>query len=312
MESRVACGIDIGGTKMAGGLVTPSGYLLHRERRPTRADEGGRAVVTRARQFAADLVALAVSQGLQPVGVGVGAGGAISGGRVVGATSLIKDWTGTDLQERIRPDPGLPIRVDNDVKAMARAETLWGDARDAQCVALVALGTGVGGAVVIQGKVLEGAEGLAGHLGHIPVRPDGPRCSCGSRGCLEAYLSGPVIVRAAEARLAEMGEERKLANASAVWEAAQQGHPWARATIDEAVGAFAIAFRGLAYALNLDRIIVAGGLSSWGEPFRQLLWERLRAELPEHFSRRLSLTLSRWGPELGILGAGALVFEPTA
>ncbi|WP_231699422.1 ROK family protein [Limnochorda pilosa] len=305
----VACGIDIGGTKIAGGLVTSSGRLLYREERPTLAHEGGSSVVARAREFTGELLARAAREGFVPVGVGAGSGGAISGGRVVGATSLIKDWTGVDLQAGIIPDPRLRVKVDNDVKAMAHAESLWGDAREARCAVVVALGTGVGGAIVVGGQVLEGADGLAGHLGHVPVWPDGPLCSCGNRGCLEAFISGTAIVKAAQTRLAQEGREERLANASAVWDAAQGDHPWARATIEEAARAFAMAFRGLVYTLNPDRIILAGRLSNWGEPFRQLLWRHLNAELPEHFSRNLSLSLSRWGSELGILGAAALVLE---
>lgn len=306
----VACGIDIGGTKIAGGLVTPDGLIVYREERPTLAQEGGRSVVARARALAEQLVCQAEREGLVPVGVGVGAGGAIAGGRVVGATSLIKDWTGIDLVSALGCH-GLPVKADNDVKAMAHAEALWGDARGARSALLVALGTGVGGAVVVDGTVVEGIDGLAGHLGHVPVRPDGPPCSCGNRGCVEAYISGPAIIRAAERRMAEEGVPTRLPNASAVWEAAQAGASWARTTLEEAVDAFAVGFRGLAFALNPERIILAGGLSNWGEPFRQLLWEKLRAELPVHFTKHLTLTISRWRAELGILGAAAMVLQET-
>lgn len=308
--AAVACGIDIGGTKIAGGLVTPEGAIVYREERPTLAHEGGRAVAGRARALVEHLVQKAEGQGLEPVGIGVGAGGAISGGRVVGATSLIQDWVGTDLVHAIRYRE-LPVRADNDVKAMAHAELLWGEARGTRSALLVALGTGVGGAVIVNGTVVEGADGLAGHLGHVPVRSDGPPCSCGLRGCVEAYISGTAILRAAQHRLAEEGLSTRLPNASAVWEAAQAGASWAQATLEEAVDAFAVGFRGLVFALNPERIILAGGLSTWGEPFRQLLWKRLRLQLPDHFSQHLTLSLSRWRSELGILGAAAMVFRET-
>src|SRR5690606_15348726 len=130
-------------------------------------------------------------------------------------------------------------------------------------------------------------------------------------GCVEAYISGTAILRAAQHRLAAEGLSTRLPNASAVWEAAQAGASWAQATLEEAVDAFAVGFRGLVFALNPERIILAGGLSTWGEPFRQLLWERLRLQLPDHFSQHLTLSISRWRSELGILGVAAMVFRET-
>lgn len=324
-----AVGVDIGGTKIAGALVDSSGAVRRQTVCLTPAG-GGEQVVGAVEGLVRQLqVGLDPQVARRLLGVGVGTGGSVEAatGRIVGATRLIANWEGVELQQRLQQVLGMPVRVDNDAKAAARAELLWGAARTARAAVVLTLGTGVGGALTIDGRVLDGARGFAGHLGHIPVRPGGRQCSCGRRGCLEAYASGRAILLAGRKRwLQSRGSapsqpraptedphaqtaEAALPDATAVWKAARQGAGWAASVIEEALTALSVALQGLVHAFNPDTIVIGGGLSAWGEPLREAVEEKLRRRILPAFREGLTVRLAALGPQAGVVGAAALLFQ---
>ena len=304
-----AVGIDIGGTKVAGGLVCEDGRLLYVTRRPARATEGPEAVAETAVDVAKAVMARATAEGLHPVGLGIGTGGQVDTVKqeIVGSTAVIPGLAGYPLREQVQEETGLPTFIDNDAKVVARAEVRWGAAREARGAIIVTLGTGIGGAVVCNGKIVDGARGLAGHLGHIVVEPDGPPCSCGARGCLEALASATAILRAArETAPQDPSLQEQLVDANAVFRLGMLGFSWANAVLDRAEKALGSGLAGLVHTLDPEVIVIGGGLAAWGEAWRERVDRAIRARVMESFRHHFELRLARYGPDSGVAGAGAL------
>lgn len=178
---------DVGGTKLAAGVVTVEGRVLVRDRVPTPSREPWRASAALLRRV------LAAVHGVDVVACGVACGGPMSPGGEQVSPLHIPAWRGFELKRNIVELTGLPTFVDNDAKALVLAERWLGAARGAANCMAVVVGTGVGGGIVLDGRLLGGRLGNAGHIGHVVVEPDGLPCACGGRGCLEAYICGPAV-----------------------------------------------------------------------------------------------------------------------
>ncbi|MGZ6884571.1 MAG: ROK family protein, partial [Nocardioidaceae bacterium] len=182
-------GIDIGGTKVLGGVVDASGRVLASRREPTQARS-----VAAVEDTIVDLVtSFRASHDI--AAVGIGAAGFVDATRSVVTFSPHLDWRQEPLRAAVAERIRLPVVVDNDANAAALAESRFGAGRGHRLVLCVTLGTGIGGALVIDNRVFRGANGMAGEFGHIQVVPDGHRCECGNRGCWEQYASGNALVR---------------------------------------------------------------------------------------------------------------------
>lgn len=193
--------IDIGGTKLAVGLVREDGTLLRRAAAPTPAGLDPETV------FAALAALLVPLLEESPVVCGVGCGGPMTAGGESVSPLNIAAWRGFPLRRRIAEVTGLPTFVDNDAKALALGEGWRGAARGVGDFIAMVVSTGVGGGIVLDGRLLDGAHGNAGHIGHVIVVPDGHQCSCGGRGCLEAEASGTGLARWSGAAAASAGPE---------------------------------------------------------------------------------------------------------
>lgn len=303
----VLLGIDIGGTKIAGGLVDAvTGRVLYQARIPTNAWEGGAAVLTRAVDFARKIREEAGSIPA-PVAVGVGAGGQIDpdAGVVISATEVLPGWTGTPLRDAFEEELGLPTAVDNDVNALAMGECRWGAGRGLSHLLYLALGTGVGGAILSNGRLHHGVGGGGGELGHLIVEWDGARCPCGGRGCLEAYASGPALVRL----FREAGGDPAL-DGPAIAERArtEEGDSVARGAVEQAGRMLGRGLVSLANIFAPESIVVGGGLADMGE----MLLAPARAVLQEHGLpgvRQTPVILAVLGVDAPLVGAASLALE---
>jgi glucokinase len=188
---RGVLAVDIGGTKLVAGIVVETGQVVTQERVPTGVDPWEalaplvRGVLRRAHAI-----------GIRPDVCGVGCGGPMTPGGEEVSPLNIPGWRGFPLRSRLAALSGLPTAVDNDAKALALGEGWCGAARGEGNFLAMVVSTGVGGGLVIDGRLLDGAAGNAGHIGHVIVEPDGRACACGARGCLEAEASGPSILAA--------------------------------------------------------------------------------------------------------------------
>jgi glucokinase len=188
----VVVALDIGGTKMAAGLVSLDGKVLRRHEVPTEGPDA-EALFARVAGLLDDTLRAATAAGHHPIVCGVGCGGPMTPGGEEVSPLNIHQWRGFPLRRRVAERVGLLTAVDNDAKALALAEGWRGAAQGMQSYIGMVVSTGVGGGIVVDGRLLDGDTGNAGHIGHVVVEPDGRPCVCGGRGCLEALISGPSI-----------------------------------------------------------------------------------------------------------------------
>jgi glucokinase len=264
----VLIGVDVGGTVMSGGLVTPDGTVLSAIETSPQRDGPGSALDTLLGTIG-ELVRQAEARGLQVEGIGVGLPGIVdvdAGALGMGIVQL-PELAERPLVELIRAKTGVDTFVDNDVNALALGEWRYGLARGAASLVVLALGTGLGGAVILDGRLIRGRSGYGGEFGHVPVKFDGRRCICGSRGCLGAYAAGYGI--ASEYRRRVQGRRRphmpvpypaSEANAEEVFAAAAAGDARARSIIDDACRALGAGLAVIVNGLNPDVIVVTGGV----------------------------------------------------
>lgn len=285
--SHDVVGLDIGATKTLAARLASDGRLLQEARMPTPTTDDPEAL--------ADALAALV----EPVrgearALGVGAPGQVEPltGRVTGLLNLPVGTLelGAHLTERL----ALPVHVLNDTQAATYGEWQHGAARGAEHVLGLFVGTGVGGGLVSEDQLVRGATGTAGHVGHLIVEPDGPACSCGHRGCLEALCSGWAIARAAEAPDAQTVAER-----------AEAGDSQARAVLERACQALARGVTGLVNVLDPDVVVLGGGVIG-GQPW---MVEQVSQAVAEHAlaspAGHARVVAAELGACAGVVGAGA-------
>jgi len=276
---ETALAIDVGGTKLAVGRVDRDGRLSGRRAVPTPASEGPEVMWSRLAALVTE-----VRRGDEVV-AGVGCGGPMERDGTAVSPLNIPAWRGFPLRHRVAELTGLPVHVDNDAKALALAEGWVGAARGARDYIAMVVSTGVGGGLVVDGRLLDGAGGNAGHIGHVVVEPDGRVCGCGTRGCLEAEASGTAI-RAATGR-----------------------DP---ADADEAVRVRAGRLVGLAVAdvvnlLDLRLAVVAGSVAlGYGEVFFAAAQAELDARARISFARGARIVPAGLGDAGPLVGAAAV------
>ncbi|GAB3735286.1 ROK family protein [Nocardiopsis nanhaiensis] len=301
-----AIGIDVGGTKIAAGVIDRNGRAVSQALRAPTPRAGGReALLT----VLADTVAeLRGHSDRRPVGVGVGTGGVVdhSNGRVLTATDLLPGWAGTPIGSWLSERCGLPVSADNDGNTHALGELSFGAAKGYSDVLFAAVGTGVGGAVAVDGVVRRGVHHFAGEVGHVPVPgADGRDCSCGGSGHLEAVASGPAIA----ARYRETsGAALAL---PAIADRARGGDRLAEAAIAEGASFLGRALAGLATAIAPQVVVLGGGVAEMGPIYWGPLQAAFAAE-PYTRSGAIPLVRAQLGSGSSIAGAAALAFERSA
>ncbi|MEU6678719.1 ROK family protein [Streptomyces sp. NPDC046925] len=290
-------GLDLGGTKIAAALVGADGGVLARHTRPTPAGSGADAVLDALAAAAAE-----VDPGRRASALGIAAAGVIDPrtGRVTSATDSIGGWTGTALGAGLADRTGLPVACDNDVRATAGPELAALNAEHGSLL-FAAIGTGVGGAVAVDGRMLHGAAGIAGHLGHVPSpQAAGLPCTCGATGHLEVIASGPAITAHYE-RLTGTAADRL----ETVAVRAAQGDADAVHAITTGAVAAGQALGGLANTLGPDRVVVGGGVPRIGALYTDALAAAFAAELMPPL-RGLTPRAPLFGADAAVLGAVAL------
>jgi glucokinase len=302
-----AVGVDVGGTKIAAGVVSPEGGVLAEARYPT-PHSPGELVETIVR------VIKEVSDGHETGGVCLAVPGLILAqeNKVIFSPNL-RAVEGIPLKDRIEPEIGVPLVIENDANAAAWGEFRFGSGSEVDHLVFLTVGTGVGGGVISHGVLLRGAQGSGGELGHVTVQATGPRCTCGNHGCLEALASGTAIGRRAreaavenpESALGRIASRRKVLGED-VTEHARKGDEVAISVLEETGTWLGVGIAGFVNIFNPEVVAVGGGVMEAGDLIlasarREL---RLRARPP---SRDLvEVQVATLGPESGVLGAAAL------
>lgn len=313
---RRAIGIDIGGTKVAGGVVHLDGTVGRRARRDTPHRSTAPRVVE---DMIVDVVAELVEAEEDPVSaVGIGAAGFVAADRATVVFAPHLSWRHEPLRDALARRVDLPVFVDNDANAALWAESQFGAGRGETHLVMVTLGTGIGGAVLLEGQIQRGRFGIAGEFGHMQMMPGGHRCECGNRGCWEQYASGNALVREARSMVlagsplaadltARVGGDAQHITGPMVTEAAQQGDPTAAELLAEIGQWLGTGLANLANAFDPGAFIIGGGVSQAGE----LLLDSARDSFRRHLAGRgyrpeARILLASLGNDAGLVGAADL------
>ncbi|HET6533248.1 MAG TPA: ROK family protein [Actinoplanes sp.] len=302
MMQAAVIALDVGGTAMKCALVGPDGRVHHAERHPTLTARGPAAVTADILDVAAGLAGKARADGLEVVAAGVVVPGVVDEAAGVAVWSSNVGFRDVPLRALITERLGVPAALGHDVRAGGMAEARLGAGRDQRHVLFIAIGTGIAAAHVVNGTAFAGAHGAAGEVGHVIVRPGGPPCGCGARGCLESLASASAIGR----RYAELSGVSGVV-AFDVAARAAAGEPLATAVWTEAVEALADGLLTAQALYDAGVIVLGGGLAEAGEallaPLRTALHQRIT------FHRVPQLVRAALGDTAGCLGAALLALD---
>lgn len=290
--------LDIGGTKIAAGIVDADGQLLHQNRQPTPRSGDPDEVWAAAQRTLAEALAFAGTVD----GVGISSAGPINLHDGTISPVNIPAWRGFPVRERAAAAvPGVPVRLAGDGLCMALGEHWRGAGQGARFMLGMVISTGIGGGLVLDGVPYDGRTGNAGHVGHIVVDPGGQRCACGGLGCVETVASGPHLVAWARSHGWSGADAKDLADAAAA------GDAIALAAFDRGARAVAAMISSVAACCDLDLVVIGGGVANAGP----VLFGPLRAALADYlgldFIRSLRVEPAALGGEAGLVGAAALL-----
>ena len=312
MNGEAMVGIDLGGTNCRGALVTADGEIGAIARMPTLIEEGCDAFLVRLVNFCSVLIRSGEEKGLRVRALGMGVPGVIAANGTVTFSPNLLPLNGLPLAIRLQQALTIPVTIINDANAIAWGEALFGAGRDFPSFLVVTLGTGVGGGLVLDGRLWEGADGSAGELGHFMVEPQGRLCGCGSRGCMEQYASASGMVLTAREYLAS-GESSVLAErpfpeltSHTIAVAARGGDRVAAAVFAEAGRRLGQVLAGVVNLLNLDGVVITGGASESLDLLRPALEKEIALRAFAVPARRLRIVRGLLGDNAGILGAARL------
>jgi glucokinase len=298
--------LDVGGTKIAVGLVDSTGALVHTAIRPTPKDQGAEQIWLLTQQMIAD--AMQVAGGVIRA-VGIGSAGPVDLATGTVSPINIPCWRGFPLRDRVAAVvPSVPVVLAGDGVCMTLGEHWLGAGRGADFLLGMVVSTGVGGGLVLDGVPYHGRTGNAGHVGHVVVEPDGQECSCGGHGCVETVAAGPWLTRWA---LANGWAGPPGADAVLLAQAAEAGDAVALSAFRRGATALAAMIASVAAVCDLDRVVIGGGVAKSGRTLFDPLHEALAGYAGLEFIRGLRVVPAQLGGDAGLIGAAALVSPVT-
>lgn len=306
-------GVDAGGTNIRMGIVTPDGRILNKIQYPTDMSRGGMAMMEGLVSRLQDFIQGEMGGVLSEIRIGIGIAGPINMRRgVLIAPPNLPDLHGFLLREFLQERISLPIAIENDANAFTLGEGWKGAARGCLHYCGITLGTGVGGGIVVAGKILHGAEGMGGEAGHMVLNPEGPLCGCGGRGCLEVYASGNGIRRMTLEAIEKSDgkgivhkskEDLRKITSEEVFEAAQKGDEIALKVFNEMGRYLGLGLVNLVNLFNPEKIVIGGKVSrAWNffiERAKEVVWQRAMKGQRE----KVEIVQAECGDDAGILGA---------
>jgi len=296
-------GIDIGGTSIKGVLAGRDGDPCARFDRMTPVADGVDAVVDAVVETASRLKAAA--KGFRPVGVGLVMPGVVDRAEGIARYSANIGWRDLPIRRLVADRLSLPVMIEHDVRAAALAEAITGAARGLREVLFVSIGTGLAGALITRGGVVDGAAGLVGEIDHVPVFPEGESCACGQRGCAETYASAASVSRRYAAR-----DGGVFVPAEVVMARAAGGDGPARAVLDDAVTALARMVLGAVLLADPELLVLRGGMAAAGDALTRPFSDRLQAALL--WRAAPAVAVARFGGDAGARGAALLAWAGEA
>ena len=306
-------GIDLGGTSVKLGIFTVSGELLQKWEIPTRTANGGENILPDIAASVQEAMDKNDIKSNQVLGGGLGVPGAVEADRFVAPCVNLNGWGG-DVAGKLTELCGFPVTVLNDANAAALGELWQGSGKGYQNVVFVTLGTGVGGGIIVDGKLLRGGHGAGGEIGHVKVNPEETEtCGCGGRGCLEQYTSATGVVRTARRYLAESDKPSsqrsyEKVTAKAVFDEAKKGDELANEIVDDFGRMLGYGLAIISCVCDPDIFVIGGGVSAAG----QIILDRVKDSFREHAfpaCKNTGFALASLGNDAGIYGCAKLMAE---
>lgn len=317
LRGSLCLALDFGGTKLAAGIVDwQSGRVVREARCRTGESSGAEGQIADMLGLVDGLLA-DMSAGEVLSGVGVSFGGPVdtASGTVL-QSHHVPGWENLPLASRLSRRLGLPVLIENDANAVALGELYYGAGKGVEDLVYITISTGIGGGVILGGRLYRGAHGLAGEVGHMVVRPDGPLCTCGNHGCLEALASGLSIARRAREALASgqssqllalAGGDAQAITAETVFRAARSGDGLAQQVVAEAAADLGLGIAMLCSIVDPARVILGGGVAKAGEQLLAPVRASFRRHALPMLAERVEIARAAAIDEGGLLGAAALV-----
>lgn len=313
MTKKYAIGIDLGGTSVKYALIDNEGVFHFQGKLPSKADISAEAVIGQLVTACKETMASAQQLGVTIEGIGIGTPGIVDETNriVLGGAENIKGWENLNLADRIEAETHLPVQMGNDANLMGLGETMYGAGQGARNVVFLTVGTGIGGAVVIDGKLFNGFANRGTELGHVPLIANGEPCACGSIGCLEHYASTSALVRRFNKRAAEAGRSfsGEEINGELIVRLYKEGDKLATECLDEQCDFLGHGIAGFINIFSPQRIVIGGGLSEAGDFYIQKVSERAHRYVMADCAVNTRIMAASLGNKAGSIGAASLVFS---
>ncbi len=313
---KYALGIDIGGTNIKYIILDNSGIQIDHFSNKAEFKMGGKHVLKNVIEGAKLLIKK--NKNIKIEGIGVGSPGLISkDGKVITGASNLKDWAGIDIKGNINKHIKLPLFIDNDVTLVALGEAYFGAGKKYNRVICLALGTGLGGGIVLNKHIYRGKYGYAGEFGHVVINPRGPLCSCGKRGCLERYASASGLKQLAKKYIQKNKQTKILKYAGSIknitpihiYNAFRKNDAVAKKIIEDMSYYTGMGIGMLVNIFDPDIIIIAGGISREGKLLLDLIYKHLYKFTLPFYKNKVNIKLSKFKDKSGVIGTASLVFE---
>lgn len=312
----LAIGIDIGGTKIAGAVVSESGEILEELRVPSPAQDPDQMIT----EVVGLINQLAAKAPEQVVAAGVAAAGFIDADQSTILYAPNLNWRNEPFRDRLKAHLDLPVFIENDANAAGWAEFKFGAGKGTKDMVMLTLGTGVGGAVVADYKLRRGGFGIGGELGHVRVVQDGRQCGCGRKGCVEQYASGSAVLKAAKKlassdgpageRLRQLKTESGELTGHQVYQALLEGDAATRELVNQAGSYLGQAMGSITAVLDPQVFVIGGGLSEAGELILDPIRQSYLRELPARgFRPEAEIVTAKFSNQAGVIGAADLARE---
>lgn len=316
-QQKPLLGVDLGGTKILAGVITPEGAILGRSKKKTRAERGPDKIVERIVQAVMEATEAAGMAVTDCAGLGIGAPGQIdlANGSIIYAPNL--GWENMPLCKLLAEALAIPVKLDNDVNVVAVAEHSWGCAKGIDNFVAISVGTGIGSGIFLRGELWHGFNGTAGEIGHTVIDQDGPKWKPSNRGCLEAMASRTAIALRLEKAMAE-GKKTSLLETTGglateirsklLRRAAEEGDKLVLAELTEAARLIGIAVGNVLNFLNPEMIVMGGGMiEALGDLMMPIIDSNARQCAIANSAENVRIVASTLGDDAGIMGAAALV-----
>ena len=317
-KNKYAIGVDIGGTNIKLGIISDAGKIVKKGMVETRAEGGPDIVISQIKKGITELL---LKNDKKIEGIGIGCAGTVNQKKgIVENPPNLPKWDKVPLGRLIKRAFGYDVFLDNDANAAAIGEMHFGSGKSLKSFIMVTLGTGIGGGIIVNKKIYHGDFGAAGEIGHTVIDYNGPKCNCGSFGCIEAYVGNHYLVKRIQKDIQNVQDTKiwdlinhdiEKLSPRVIDEAAQASDEYAKSIIIQLGQYLGYAFASLANILDISEFIVGGGVAGFGKPLFDAAQKKAAERALKSIGKRIKVRPAKLKNDAGIQGSSALVFYKT-